>query len=343
MALTTTKRNKRTCLGRFQRRNIIVVKVNGLGSSHSGCAGGRKGWPLARFPVRRRLGRKWGRNLFRKPCRCSGASQPIGDKCLPKNVRTCLEGPFGEVIRATGPMARGNPFRFSTKYQDDETDLVYYGYRYYSASTGRWLSRDPLNTLCEIEDRYELLHDNGLDEASAWSFAEKAEGQLDYGVARNNLVGFFDLWGLLLCQPLPNSGQGHLVTTSIYHHHIRQDRDNKLVFTVSCPFSARFLHWYGVTSDGSPPDDIGVGSNRERLFPRDWHTLNISDFNPTYIIEIQVPTRTTYFDQEGAARVRIIGECCCYNAPPIERDDPPLNPRRPTYPPIITYPPGIQP
>jgi RHS repeat-associated protein len=53
-------------------------------------------------------------------------------------------GPFGEVIRATGPMAKANPFRFSTKYQDDETDLLYYGYRYYNASTGRWLSRDPI-------------------------------------------------------------------------------------------------------------------------------------------------------------------------------------------------------
>jgi len=53
-------------------------------------------------------------------------------------------GPFGEVIRATGPLAKANPFRFSTKYQDDETDLLYYGYRYYNASTGRWLSRDPI-------------------------------------------------------------------------------------------------------------------------------------------------------------------------------------------------------
>jgi RHS repeat-associated protein len=53
-------------------------------------------------------------------------------------------GPFGEVLRATGPMAKANPFRFSTKYQDDETDLLYYGYRYYNASTGRWLSRDPI-------------------------------------------------------------------------------------------------------------------------------------------------------------------------------------------------------
>jgi RHS repeat-associated protein len=41
-------------------------------------------------------------------------------------------------------MAKPNAFRFSTKYQDDETDLPYYGYRYYNASTGRWLSRDPI-------------------------------------------------------------------------------------------------------------------------------------------------------------------------------------------------------
>ena len=53
-------------------------------------------------------------------------------------------GPFGELIRATGPLAQSNPFRFSTKYTDDETDLVYYGYRYYSPSLGRWISKDPI-------------------------------------------------------------------------------------------------------------------------------------------------------------------------------------------------------
>jgi RHS repeat-associated protein len=53
-------------------------------------------------------------------------------------------GPFGEVIRATGPMAKVDPIRFSTKYQDDESDLLYYGYRYYKASTGTWASRDPV-------------------------------------------------------------------------------------------------------------------------------------------------------------------------------------------------------
>ena len=51
-------------------------------------------------------------------------------------------GPFGEAIRLTGALGKGNPFRFSTKYQDDESDLVYYGYRYYKASTRTWVSRD---------------------------------------------------------------------------------------------------------------------------------------------------------------------------------------------------------
>lgn len=38
---------------------------------------------------------------------------------------------------------RGKPFRFSTQYQDDESELLYYGYRCYNASTGRWLRSDP--------------------------------------------------------------------------------------------------------------------------------------------------------------------------------------------------------
>jgi RHS repeat-associated protein len=63
------------------------------------------------------------------------------------NCATYEYGPFGEVLRATGPMAKANPFRFSTKYQDDETDLLYYGYRYYNASTGSWISRDPIEEI----------------------------------------------------------------------------------------------------------------------------------------------------------------------------------------------------
>lgn len=41
-------------------------------------------------------------------------------------------------------MAKADPFRFSTKNQDDETDLLYYGYRYYNPSAGRCISGDPI-------------------------------------------------------------------------------------------------------------------------------------------------------------------------------------------------------
>jgi RHS repeat-associated protein len=90
---------------------------------------------------------RWRSSGFRKPCRSRFEADLPGIQPHPKNPRTCFEGPFGEVIRATGPMAKANPFRFSTKYQDDETDLLYYGYRYSTASAGRWLSRDPIEEL----------------------------------------------------------------------------------------------------------------------------------------------------------------------------------------------------
>src|SRR5713226_5716326 len=51
-------------------------------------------------------------------------------------------GPFGELIRSSGTAAAANPCRFSTKFTDDESDFLYYGYRYYNPAGGRWLSRD---------------------------------------------------------------------------------------------------------------------------------------------------------------------------------------------------------
>ncbi|HWA27857.1 MAG TPA: RHS repeat-associated core domain-containing protein [Lacunisphaera sp.] len=51
---------------------------------------------------------------------------------------------FGETIATDGSAAALIPFRFSTKYADTETDLLYYGFRYYSPVFGRWLSRDPI-------------------------------------------------------------------------------------------------------------------------------------------------------------------------------------------------------
>lgn len=52
-------------------------------------------------------------------------------------------GPFGETVLATG-VAKAISFAFSTKYTDEESQFLYYGYRYYNTSFGRWVNRDPI-------------------------------------------------------------------------------------------------------------------------------------------------------------------------------------------------------
>jgi len=53
-------------------------------------------------------------------------------------------GPYGEQISAEGVKAASNPWRFATKYLDEETGFYYFGFRYYDTKTGNWLSREPL-------------------------------------------------------------------------------------------------------------------------------------------------------------------------------------------------------
>ncbi|MEI7776336.1 MAG: RHS repeat-associated core domain-containing protein, partial [Verrucomicrobiota bacterium] len=71
-------------------------------------------------------------------------------------------GPFGEPLTTPTGLAAEMPFRFSTKYQDVETGLLYYGYRYYDPITGRWLNRDPI----EEEggpNLFTLVQNNSID------------------------------------------------------------------------------------------------------------------------------------------------------------------------------------
>ena len=75
---------------------------------------------------------------------------------------------FGNMIASSGTMATVFPHRFSTKYYDAETGLYYYGYRYYSPSLGRWISRDPI----EENDSHNL-----------------------FVIVQNNPLSFFDILG----------------------------------------------------------------------------------------------------------------------------------------------------
>lgn len=57
-------------------------------------------------------------------------------------------------------------FGFSTKYEDVETGLLYYGYRYYAPEMGRWISRDPIGEEGGI-DIYAFCYGNPANNADS--------------------------------------------------------------------------------------------------------------------------------------------------------------------------------
>jgi RHS repeat-associated protein len=81
---------------------------------------------------------------------------------------------YGDVDTASGNYEGDNPFRFSRKWFDDESALGYWGYRYFSARLGRWLTRDPV---------------------------EETGGDLLYAYVLNDPTNDIDSFGLQTSQP----------------------------------------------------------------------------------------------------------------------------------------------
>jgi len=77
--------------------------------------------------------------------------------------------PYGNTIGKSGDLADVNHFRFSTKYTDSESGLVYYGFRFYVPEVGRWSGRDPIG---------------------------ESGGFLLYGFCANYALSFVDSFGL---------------------------------------------------------------------------------------------------------------------------------------------------
>ncbi|MCW1926011.1 hypothetical protein OKA05_25860 [Luteolibacter arcticus] len=67
---------------------------------------------------------------------------------------------FGNTMveQGTAPSDHG----FSTKMQDAETGLYYYGYRYYDAVTGKWVNRDPIEEEGGV-NLFCFINNNGID------------------------------------------------------------------------------------------------------------------------------------------------------------------------------------
>lgn len=81
-------------------------------------------------------------------------------------------------------MAKSNPFRFSTKYQDDESGLSYYGYRFYDSKAGRWINRDPIGERGGV-NVYEFIRNN------ANNFVD-TDGRYDWSDLENDWTGVKD-------------------------------------------------------------------------------------------------------------------------------------------------------
>ena len=122
---------------------------------------------------------------------------------------TFVYSPFGLPLQASGPAAALLPFRFSTKYTDPETRLLYYGYRYYNPDTGRWLNRDPigeeggLNLTGIVSNAVTMSYD-------ALGLAEKEElSQLKRRILNHteSLAGTYEMTARLLQHYLTGKGK----------------------------------------------------------------------------------------------------------------------------------------
>jgi RHS repeat-associated protein len=81
---------------------------------------------------------------FRKAFRPSFGSHLLRFQCPRRNSRTCFEGPYGNVLNSSGPLAAANVYRFSSKETHVSSGLIYYLYRLYDPAAQRWLNRDPI-------------------------------------------------------------------------------------------------------------------------------------------------------------------------------------------------------
>ena len=81
-------------------------------------------------------------------------------------------GPFGELIHAAGPAAQANPWRYATKYLDEETGLYYFGRRYLDPVTGQWMSRELLGE-SESLNLYSYCHNDPVNRVDVLGLREQ--------------------------------------------------------------------------------------------------------------------------------------------------------------------------
>ena len=129
--------------------------------------------------------------------------------------------PYGNLTAMSGDQAEANPFRFSSKYCDDETSLYYFGYRFYSPSLGRWINRDPME---ENEGRnlFAFVGNDpvgNVDPFGLFGLSQMYKGE--YFKGHNNFVGH-DIFNYVIEDDTWDSNP---LTPWGMHRHFRNRRD----------------------------------------------------------------------------------------------------------------------
>jgi len=100
---------------------------------------------------------------------------------------------FGRTLASAGSQAELFRFRFSTKYHDSESGLVYFGYRFYSPSLARWLTRDPLEEQGGL-NLYEFCGNDAIGQVDPYGLATEGSGTYDKIVAFMEKMGVQLFW-----------------------------------------------------------------------------------------------------------------------------------------------------
>jgi RHS repeat-associated protein len=178
--------------------------------------------------------------------------------------------PYGNITVESGALAKENPFCYSSKYFDQETGLLYYGYRYYDSKIGRWISRDPIG-------------ENG--------------GQNLYAFVKNDPINKIDIYGLSVDEDGVRSGRYKYTCNCGWldksHYQDYSQKYNKI-------YAEMIKNRRGsVELLSSIPARFGFGDTKGRLYSWDLRSTNIDYFYEAMTKLSQAGTQEE-LDQSGA-------------------------------------------
>ena len=103
---------------------------------------------------------------------------------------------YGEILRSYNASSGFENYKYTSKERDAESNLDYFGARYYESLTGRWMQVDPLSVLNPSLSPYNYCFNNPLnfvDPNGLWGDSVRAHPE-DYLWNGNYILGQFGIY-----------------------------------------------------------------------------------------------------------------------------------------------------